>query len=97
MPFIDVEVTDSIGFICLNNPAKRNALSREMVEEMLRAFDDFKKRKIATIILRAPGDAGIPSATATRWKSCFERFRDIPGRLLRWFTEAFGEAPAISS
>lgn len=62
MSFIDVEVTDSIGFICLNNPAKRNALSREMVDEILRAFDDFKKRKIAAIILRAPDGCSVWSA-----------------------------------
>ena len=62
MPFIDVEVADNIGFISLNNPGKRNALSRELVDEILRAFDDFKKRKIAAIILRAPDGCSVWSA-----------------------------------
>jgi len=62
MPFIDVEVADNIGFISLNNPGKRNALSRELVDEILQTFKEFKQRKIAAVILRAPDGCSVWSA-----------------------------------
>jgi methylmalonyl-CoA decarboxylase len=62
MPLIDVEVTDNIGFICLNNPTRKNALSHAMVDEMIQTLNDFKQRKIAAVILRAPEGASVWSA-----------------------------------
>jgi len=62
MPFIDVEVAENIGFICLNNPAKRNALSCELVHEIIQTLNDFKERKIAAVILRAPDGCSVWSA-----------------------------------
>jgi methylmalonyl-CoA decarboxylase len=62
MSLIDVEVTDNIGIICLNNPGKRNALSQELVQDTLQTLHDFKKRKIAVVILRAPDGCTVWSA-----------------------------------
>ncbi|MGO9312668.1 MAG: methylmalonyl-CoA decarboxylase [Syntrophobacteraceae bacterium] len=62
MSFIDVEVTDDIGFICFNNPGKKNALSLELVQEILQTLHDFKERKIAVVILRAPDGCSVWSA-----------------------------------
>jgi methylmalonyl-CoA decarboxylase len=62
MPIVDVEVAENIGFICLNNPSKRNALSHELIHEILRTLNDFKNRKIAIVILRAPDGSSVWSA-----------------------------------
>ncbi|HYA40057.1 MAG TPA: methylmalonyl-CoA decarboxylase [Syntrophobacteraceae bacterium] len=62
MSFIDVEVRGNLGFICLNNPRKRNALSRELVHAILETLRNFKERKIAVVILRAPDGCSVWSA-----------------------------------
>ncbi len=62
MPLIDVEVKDNIGIICLNNPARKNALSHELVHGIVQALRDFKERKIAVVILRAPDGCSVWSA-----------------------------------
>jgi methylmalonyl-CoA decarboxylase len=53
MSFVEVEITDNLGFICMNNPRNRNALSRKMVRGILVALGDFRQRKIPAVILRA--------------------------------------------
>jgi methylmalonyl-CoA decarboxylase len=62
MPCVDLQVAGKIGFISLNNPAKRNALSSELVNEILQAFEDFKERKIVAVILRASEGCSVWSA-----------------------------------
>ncbi len=62
MPLVDIEVKDNIGFICLNNPAKRNALSRELTQDIVQALEDFRERKVAVVILRAPDGCSVWSA-----------------------------------
>jgi methylmalonyl-CoA decarboxylase len=62
MPFVDVEVVENIGIICLNNPAKRNALSCALVQEIIQTLNDFKERKIAAVILRARDECSVWSA-----------------------------------
>jgi methylmalonyl-CoA decarboxylase len=62
MQFLDVKVEDNIGFICLNNPGKRNALSHGLVDELVQTLHDFKARKIAAVILRAPDGCSVWSA-----------------------------------
>ncbi len=58
MKYVQYEVEDRIGYITLNRPAKRNALSFGMVAELKEAFaaaetDDTAK----VIVLRANGEA----------------------------------------
>ena len=62
MSFVEVEVTDNLGFVCMNNPRYRNALSSEMVHDILETLRDFKERKIAGVILRAPDGCPVWSA-----------------------------------
>ncbi len=46
------------GTIILNRPAKRNALSRVLLEQIKQAFHDFhQERKVRAVILTAAGDA----------------------------------------
>ncbi|MFZ0927927.1 MAG: methylmalonyl-CoA decarboxylase [Syntrophobacteraceae bacterium] len=62
MSFVDVEVSGNVGFVCLNHPRKRNVLSRELVHDILETLRDFKERKIAAVILRAPDGCTVWSA-----------------------------------
>lgn len=62
MPFVDVEVVDNIGFICLSNPAKKNALSQELVHGITQTLRDFRDRKIAAVVLRAADGCPVWSA-----------------------------------
>ncbi len=51
------EKSDRIGFIILNRPEKRNALSAEMVKLLKEAFTShFKDPEVKVIILKANGD-----------------------------------------
>ena len=53
---------DGIGILTMDNDARRNALSRKMVGEMLAAMDDFQRRGAKVVILRANDDAKVWSA-----------------------------------
>jgi methylmalonyl-CoA decarboxylase len=56
------QLADAIGTITLNQPAKRNALSRALVEELLAALADFQKGPARAVIIRAAADAKVWSA-----------------------------------
>ena len=62
MPFIETEAREHIGVITLNHPAKRNALSKALVDEVMAALADFKARRLRVAILRAPAGAKVWSA-----------------------------------
>lgn len=54
--------TDSIGTITLNQPAKRNALSHALVEELIAALAEFETARVRAVVLRAAADAKVWSA-----------------------------------
>jgi len=56
--FIRYEATDAIGYITLNRPDKRNALSADMVTELKMAFEFAEEDEACkVIVLRAEGPA----------------------------------------
>lgn len=58
MELTKIEIKDRIGYITLNRPEKRNALSYEFVGELKQAFAELKEDKHAkVIVLRAEGKA----------------------------------------
>ncbi len=58
MSLVLYEVKERIGYITLNRPDKRNALSFELVAELKEAFDRAEKDSTAkVIVLRANGEA----------------------------------------
>ncbi len=58
MKLVDYSVKDRIGFITLNRPEKRNALSFELVEELKEAFADAEgDQSVKVIVLKANGEA----------------------------------------
>jgi methylglutaconyl-CoA hydratase len=58
MKLIDYSVKDRIGFITLNRPDKRNALSFELIAELKNAFNQADNDKhVKVIVLKANGEA----------------------------------------
>lgn len=56
------QMAEAVGTITLNQPAKRNALSRALVEEVITAFADFQKAGARAVVIRATPDAKVWSA-----------------------------------
>jgi methylglutaconyl-CoA hydratase len=58
MKYIEYSVKDRIGYITMNRPEKRNALSHEMVSELKIAFKEAENDDLVkVIILRGKGEA----------------------------------------
>lgn len=56
MALVEVSVGDVSGTLLLNNPAKRNALSSELIGEMVAGLSFLADRRVRVVILRAaPG------------------------------------------
>src|SRR4030095_16292864 len=56
--WIVTTIQDGVGFITLNNPEKRNALTADLVREFIAALAQFKTGRVRVAILRArPGTA----------------------------------------
>lgn len=65
---LEVEVRNNVGWLTLNRPEKRNALSPELLDGLRTQLDAFvDNEKIAVIVLRAAG-------------SCFSAGYDLDGR-----------------
>ena len=62
MSLVNVEVLDKVGILTLNNTKKLNALSGELVHDIIEALDNFQKQKVHIIILRAPDGSKVWSA-----------------------------------
>ncbi len=57
--FIISDLTESIGTITLNNPTKRNVISKPLVEELITALEDFSKASARVVVIRAASDAKV--------------------------------------
>jgi methylglutaconyl-CoA hydratase len=58
MSLVLSEIKDRVGYITLNRPEKRNALSPELVEQLKQAFDGFREASaVKVIVLQAEGKA----------------------------------------
>lgn len=62
MSFIITQLQDDIGTITLHDPEHRNILSKGLVDEVLKAFESFKRGRARVIILRAPEGSKVWSA-----------------------------------
>jgi methylmalonyl-CoA decarboxylase len=56
------QTSEAVGTITLNQPAKRNALSRVLVEDMIAALGDFQQGGVRVVIIRAAADVKVWSA-----------------------------------
>ncbi len=58
MSLVEYAVKDRVGYITLNRPEKRNALSHELVSELILAFDQAENDSSAKVlVLKANGEA----------------------------------------
>ena len=62
MPMINIEIKEGTGFICFDNPRRRNALSGELVDDVIRALKDLEEKKISVVVFRAADGASVWSA-----------------------------------
>lgn len=62
MTYVQTETRDQIGVITLDHAARRNALSKALVDEIVAALADFKSRRLRVAILRAQAGAKVWSA-----------------------------------
>lgn len=59
---IQVDLKNNIGVITISSPEKRNALSKELLEGIIFALDDFEDKKVKAVILRAASGVKVWSA-----------------------------------
>ena len=58
MPVVEVKKHVPSGTIVLNRPDRRNALTRQVLSELLQAFEDFHaERRVRAVILTGAGDS----------------------------------------
>lgn len=60
--FVESQLSEGIGTLTLNQPAKRNALSHALIEELIAGLTQFQQAGARAVILRAPADAKVWSA-----------------------------------
>ena len=56
------QMAEAVGTITFNQPAKRNALHRALVEEMISALAEFQNAEARVVVIRAAADAKVWSA-----------------------------------
>ncbi len=62
MALVLKRIDGQTGIITLNNDAKRNALSRALIEELIAALDEMTERQVRSVILRAQSGVKVWSA-----------------------------------
>ncbi|NOX48731.1 MAG: methylmalonyl-CoA decarboxylase [Chlorobi bacterium] len=56
MQFIEQSIFEEIGFLTLNNETKSNSLNLQMLDEIVEAMVDFKKKGLRVVVVRSnPG------------------------------------------
>lgn len=100
MTLVETEILENVGVITLNNTKKLNALSVELVDDIIVALDEFQEKKIPVVILRAPAGVKVWSA-GHDVKDLPQKMRDPLGyhdsleRLLRAVEEYLGVVIAM--
>lgn len=61
-PLVETRVDGAVGTIVLDHPQKRNALSRELIDAIVAAFDRFEADGVRAVILRAREGVKVWSA-----------------------------------
>ena len=62
MALVTTTVDAAVGTVALAHPARRNALSRDMVEAIVGALADFGRQRLRAVILRAAPGSKVWSA-----------------------------------
>lgn len=59
MKYILTHCENQIGFLTFNNDRKSNSLNLEMLDEIVAAFQDFKKKQCRVVVIRSNPEAGV--------------------------------------
>ena len=62
MALVQSRVEGPTGTITMDNAAKRNALSSELIVEIIEALSSMRDQEVRTVVLRAPAGARVWSA-----------------------------------
>ena len=62
MPLVKSEISDGIGTLALDHYAKRNALGRALIADVLVAFERFKQESVRAVVLRSATNEKVWSA-----------------------------------
>jgi methylmalonyl-CoA decarboxylase len=62
MSLIITQLQDEIGTITLHDPGRRNVLSKALIDEMLQAFESFRRGRARVIVLRSEAGTRVWSA-----------------------------------
>lgn len=62
MPLVLQTRTDAVGTLTLNQPEKRNALSRALIDELIAGLDSLAAASVRAVVLRAPAGSRVWSA-----------------------------------
>ena len=62
MSLVSVDLRESIGTIAMGHAERRNALSEALIGEIISALEDFDRRKVRVVVLRAAPGVRVWSA-----------------------------------
>lgn len=59
MSLIETEIQEFVGTICFNNDEKRNALSKDLMDEFIGALDHMESERVRAVVIRANSGAKV--------------------------------------
>ena len=62
MDYVSCSVKDKVGWVTFSNPAKRNALSPDLLNELIATLGKLQADKIPVVVLKTEGGKGVWSA-----------------------------------
>ena len=62
MPLIETKVESAVGTIILDHPEKRNALSRRLINSIIKSLESFRQERVRVAVLRAQAGAKVWSS-----------------------------------
>ena len=73
MSLILMETVGKVGVLTLNNPAKHNVLSNDMLKSLIESLEEMKEKRMQVVIVRAQKDAKV-------WSAGFD-IRELPSSM----------------
>jgi len=62
MQYLDTKIDDAIGTIVIDHPEKRNALSTQLIDAIVKMLDHFSREQARVVVLRAQPGAKVWSS-----------------------------------
>lgn len=62
MPLVTTELRGTIGILTMTHTAKRNALSSELIEQLIQGLESLRQQAARVVVIRAPAGVNVWSA-----------------------------------